>query len=103
MNCSEAPDEPTTSSTEPFLQLSCFISTEVKYMHSGLKSVGLHTHLKIPSPELIIAKNFAENEGAAGEEIRKSGSRCHLYSFGNIFTCFSYTHWLALFLFFAYI
>lgn len=39
MKCAEAPDEPSTSSRENFLQLSCFISQEVKYMLSGLKSV----------------------------------------------------------------
>ncbi|XP_013097943.1 ubiquitin carboxyl-terminal hydrolase 14 [Stomoxys calcitrans] len=38
MSCSEAPDEETKTSKENFLQLSCFISPEVKYMHSGLKS-----------------------------------------------------------------
>ncbi|XP_046662171.1 ubiquitin carboxyl-terminal hydrolase 14 [Homalodisca vitripennis] len=38
MKCVEAPDEPPTISTETFLQLSCFISTEVKYMQSGLRS-----------------------------------------------------------------
>lgn len=38
MSCSEAPEEDTTVSKENFLQLSCFISPEVKYMHSGLKS-----------------------------------------------------------------
>lgn len=41
MKCSEAPDEPSTSSTENFLQLSCFISQEVKYMLTGLRSVKL--------------------------------------------------------------
>ncbi|EDW13539.1 ubiquitin carboxyl-terminal hydrolase 14 [Drosophila mojavensis] len=38
MTADEAPDEPVTVSTENFLQLSCFISMEVKYMQSGLKS-----------------------------------------------------------------
>ncbi|KAM8716541.1 hypothetical protein ACLKA7_003422 [Drosophila subpalustris] len=38
MTSDEAPDEPATISTENFLQLSCFISMEVKYMQSGLKS-----------------------------------------------------------------
>ncbi|XP_005181587.2 ubiquitin carboxyl-terminal hydrolase 14 [Musca domestica] len=38
MSCNEAPEEETTTSKENFLQLSCFISPEVKYMHSGLKS-----------------------------------------------------------------
>ncbi|KAH8263286.1 hypothetical protein KR044_006877, partial [Drosophila immigrans] len=38
MSADEAPDEPATISSENFLQLSCFISMEVKYMQSGLKS-----------------------------------------------------------------
>ncbi|XP_053960783.1 ubiquitin carboxyl-terminal hydrolase 14 [Anastrepha ludens] len=38
MSCTEAEDEEPTIAKEQFLQLSCFISTEVKYMHSGLKS-----------------------------------------------------------------
>ncbi|XP_034097704.1 ubiquitin carboxyl-terminal hydrolase 14 [Drosophila albomicans] len=38
MTADEAPDEPATISSENFLQLSCFISMEVKYMQSGLKS-----------------------------------------------------------------
>ncbi|XP_058060624.1 ubiquitin carboxyl-terminal hydrolase 14 [Anopheles bellator] len=37
MKCTEAENEPTSKSKENFLQLSCFISTEVKYMHSGLR------------------------------------------------------------------
>lgn len=39
MKCNEATEEPTKQSKEDFLQLSCFISQEVKYMQSGLKSV----------------------------------------------------------------
>lgn len=39
MKCADAPEEPTTQTKENFLQLSCFISQEVKYMHSGLRSV----------------------------------------------------------------
>ncbi|XP_050352637.1 ubiquitin carboxyl-terminal hydrolase 14 [Nymphalis io] len=35
--CSEA-DEPPTRSNESFLQLSCFISQDVKYLQSGLRS-----------------------------------------------------------------
>ncbi|KAF9819090.1 hypothetical protein SFRURICE_000755 [Spodoptera frugiperda] len=35
--CSEA-EEPPTRSTETFLQLSCFISQDVKYLQSGLRS-----------------------------------------------------------------
>lgn len=39
LKCDEAPDEPVAKSKEQFLQLSCFMSTDVRYMHSGLKSV----------------------------------------------------------------
>lgn len=39
MQCIEAKEEPATKTTENFLQLTCFISPEVKYMHSGLRSV----------------------------------------------------------------
>lgn len=38
LTCDEAPEEAVTKSKEQFLQLSCFISTDVRYMHSGLKS-----------------------------------------------------------------
>ncbi|XP_065355905.1 ubiquitin carboxyl-terminal hydrolase 14 [Calliphora vicina] len=46
MSCSEAPDEDISISKENFLQLSCFISPEVKYMHSGLKSKLSETLIK---------------------------------------------------------
>lgn len=36
--CNESEDEPVTKTAEDFLQLSCFISQEVKYMINGLKS-----------------------------------------------------------------
>ncbi|XP_015516804.1 ubiquitin carboxyl-terminal hydrolase 14 [Neodiprion pinetum] len=38
LKCVESEDEPPTKGKEDFLQLSCFISTDVKYMHSGLRS-----------------------------------------------------------------
>ncbi|CAG9766276.1 unnamed protein product [Ceutorhynchus assimilis] len=38
MKCVEAEDEPVSKSKEQFLQLSCFMSPEVRYMHLGLKS-----------------------------------------------------------------
>lgn len=38
LKCTESEDEPPTHSKENFLQLSCFISQDVKYMHTGLKS-----------------------------------------------------------------
>uniref|UniRef100_A0A914EAC9 Ubiquitin carboxyl-terminal hydrolase n=1 Tax=Acrobeloides nanus TaxID=290746 RepID=A0A914EAC9_9BILA len=34
----EDPEEPPTSTTEPFMQLSCFLTQEVKYLQSGIKS-----------------------------------------------------------------
>ena len=39
LKCVESEDEPVTRSTEKFLQLSCFISQDVKYLHTGLKLV----------------------------------------------------------------
>ncbi|XP_033224103.1 ubiquitin carboxyl-terminal hydrolase 14 [Belonocnema kinseyi] len=36
--CVESEEEPPTKGKEEFLQLSCFISTDVKYMHSGLRN-----------------------------------------------------------------
>ncbi|KAJ8934150.1 hypothetical protein NQ314_013560 [Rhamnusium bicolor] len=38
LKCVEAEDEPVSKSKEQFLQLSCFISQDVRYMHSGLKN-----------------------------------------------------------------
>lgn len=38
LKCVEADDEPVSRSKEQFLQLSCFISQDVRYMHSGLRS-----------------------------------------------------------------
>jgi ubiquitin carboxyl-terminal hydrolase 14 len=37
MKCDEAEQEPVTTSYESFLQLSCFISQDVKYLQTGLK------------------------------------------------------------------
>lgn len=38
LKCTEAEDEPVSKSKEQFLQLSCFISQDIRYMHLGLKS-----------------------------------------------------------------
>lgn len=38
MKCLESEDEPTSTTSEKFYQLSCFIEKEVKYMQSGLKA-----------------------------------------------------------------
>lgn len=51
MKCTEAEDEPVSKSKENFLQLSCFISTEVKYMHSGIR-LRLKEQLTKHSPTL---------------------------------------------------
>lgn len=51
MKCVESDEEPVTKSKESFLQLSCFIAPEVKYMHSGLK-LRLKDQLTKRSPTL---------------------------------------------------
>ncbi|XP_011498273.1 PREDICTED: ubiquitin carboxyl-terminal hydrolase 14 [Ceratosolen solmsi marchali] len=38
LKCTESQDETPTTGKEEFLQLSCFISTEIKYMFDGLKN-----------------------------------------------------------------
>lgn len=38
LRCSETDEEPATHSKESFLQLSCFINSDVKYLQSGLKA-----------------------------------------------------------------
>jgi len=38
LTCKDAPDEPPTKSAEDFYQLSCFLSQDVKYIHTGLKA-----------------------------------------------------------------
>ncbi|RZC43247.1 ubiquitin carboxyl-terminal hydrolase 14 [Asbolus verrucosus] len=38
LKCTETEDEQVTKNKEQFLQLSCFISQDVRYMHSGLRS-----------------------------------------------------------------
>lgn len=39
LKCVENDDEAVSKSKEQFLQLSCFISQELRYMHLGLKNV----------------------------------------------------------------
>lgn len=51
MTCTETSEEPPSKLKENFLQLSCFISPEIKYMHSGLKS-RLKEQLTKQSPSL---------------------------------------------------
>ena len=43
LKCTEAEDEPPSLSKENFLQLSCFISQDMRYMLSGLRSVSNHS------------------------------------------------------------
>lgn len=57
MKCAEVEDEEVKKSTENWLQLSCFISTEVKYMHSGLRSRLNETIVKM-SPTLSRDANY---------------------------------------------
>lgn len=68
MKCTEAPDEEPKRSKENFLQLSCFISQEVKYMLSGIKSVCFEISYLILVSSLIswflsnvISRNFKSN------------------------------------------
>lgn len=51
MKCDEAPEEAETKSVENFLQLSCFISQDVRYMQAGLISRMKETITKF-SPSL---------------------------------------------------
>lgn len=51
MKCDESPEEPASISTENFLQLSCFISQDVRYMQAGLISRMKETITKL-SPTL---------------------------------------------------
>jgi len=51
MKCVETDDEEPSKSVENFLQLSCFIEKEVKYMQSGLKA-GLEGEITKTSPTL---------------------------------------------------
>lgn len=39
LKCIENDEEAVSKSKEQFLQLSCFISQDLRYMHSGLKNV----------------------------------------------------------------
>lgn len=57
MKCIEADDEEVKKSTENFLQLSCFISSEVKYMHSGLR-LRLNEQITKKSPSLDRDANY---------------------------------------------
>ncbi|XP_070555523.1 ubiquitin carboxyl-terminal hydrolase 14-like [Ptychodera flava] len=51
LKCVEAEDEPETKSSETLYQLSCFISQDVKYMHTGLVS-RMKEHIEKNSPSL---------------------------------------------------
>lgn len=47
LKCVESEDEPPTKTTEDFLQLSCYISQDVKYMYSGLKNVSMSDQRRV--------------------------------------------------------
>lgn len=51
MKCEESEEEPETTNTEKFYQLSCFIEKDVKYMHTGLRS-RMEEHITKNSPTL---------------------------------------------------
>uniref|UniRef100_A0A6G1S5L4 Ubiquitin carboxyl-terminal hydrolase n=1 Tax=Aceria tosichella TaxID=561515 RepID=A0A6G1S5L4_9ACAR len=51
LKCDESPEEPVTKSNENFLQLSCFISQDVRYLQAGLISRMKETITKF-SPSL---------------------------------------------------
>ena len=51
MKCDESAEETATNNNEPFLQLSCFISQDVKYLQTGLK-LRLEEKLTKNSPTL---------------------------------------------------
>lgn len=51
LKCVESETEPAVTSQEMQYQLSCFISTEVKYLHTGLKN-RLQEHIEKASPTL---------------------------------------------------
>lgn len=59
MKCLEAEEEEVKKSKENFLQLSCFISQEVKYMHSGLK-LRLNEQITKKSPTLDRDANYSK-------------------------------------------
>lgn len=54
MKCAEATDEEVTKSREKFLQLSCFIDQDVKYMQTGLKN--------------RMSENITKNSSALGRD-----------------------------------
>lgn len=70
MKCNEAPEEEAKQSKENFLQLSCFISQEVKYMLSGIKSVSSAHSSHYYG--LMAPKSIAETSGDDYKEIRDS-------------------------------
>ena len=57
LKCTESEEEQPAHSEENFLQLSCFINQDVKYMHSGLKLVSSYNfHVQTTSINGIIAE-----------------------------------------------
>lgn len=85
MKCTESEDETPTFTQENFLQLSCFISQEVKYMLSGIKSVRTSFYLnsfKRSKSRFTYSQplNPIEIARAADKKIANFGQRCRLCS-----------------------
>lgn len=60
LKCSEAPEEPESTSSETLYQLSCFIDKDVKYMHTGLKN-RLQETISKHSPSLGRDANYTKS------------------------------------------
>lgn len=63
LKCAESEEEPVAASEESFLQLSCFISQDVKYLHSGLQLVIISIH-RSPVTTTHFCKLFLSTEVA---------------------------------------
>lgn len=80
MKCKDAPEEATTQTKENFLQLSCFISQEVKYMHSGLRSVSyMETAIYLQKLNCLRLRHAAETARATDQDVDDARSRCRLH------------------------
>ena len=75
LKCVESEEEPPTQSEENFLQLSCFISQDVKYMHSGLKSVTYFYEFHCRHFYSTFYFDIIETYGADNETVSHSRAR----------------------------
>lgn len=90
MKCTESEEEKPTFTHENFLQLSCFISQEVKYMLSGIKSVSdtemirfiwhMSMLMSLQSMSIYFGNTFLETARAAHKAIANFGTGCCLCS-----------------------